>query len=96
MRLFSPRTFKHVLLLKICSEVIVDMFPPPTCSPRFHYLKSSAATEHLISPLGELLLRRDVDLVLHAPDLDDVSQIACLSVDLNPLFEEGFLLNRLQ
>lgn len=78
------------------------MFPPPTCcSPRFHYLhvcsaKSSAATEHLISPLGELLLRRDVDLVLHAADLDDVSQIACLSVDLNPLFEEGFLLNRLQ
>lgn len=45
----------------------------------------------LLSPFGELLLRRDVDLVLHAADLDDATQIARLPVDLYPLFEEGFL-----
>lgn len=50
----------------------------------------------LVSPFGELLLRRDVDLVLHAADLDDVTQIPRLSVDLYPLFEEGFLLDRTQ
>lgn len=50
----------------------------------------------LVSPFGELLLRRDVDLVLHAADLDDVTQIPCLSVDLYPLFEEGFLSDRTQ
>lgn len=50
----------------------------------------------LVSPFGELLLRRDVDLVLHAADLDDVTQIARLPVDLYPLFEEGFLLDRAQ
>lgn len=76
---------------KICPQGIVCVFPV-----RFHYLHVGSATERLISPFGELLLRRDVDLVLHAAHLDDVSQIACLSVDLNPLFEEGFLLNRLQ
>lgn len=84
MRLFSLRTFKHIAAKNLYrSDLHVSV-------------GSSAATEHLISPFGELLLRCDVDLVLHPAHLDDVSQIACLSVDLNPLFEEGFLLNRLQ
>lgn len=45
----------------------------------------------LISPFGKLLLRGDVDLVLHAADVNDAAQIPRLSVDLDPLFEEGFL-----
>lgn len=60
------------------------------------FASSSGAAVHLISPFGELLLRRDVDLVLHAANLDDVTQVPCLSVDLYPLFEEGFLLDRAQ
>lgn len=50
----------------------------------------------LFSPFGELLLGLDVDLVLHAADLDDVAQVPRLSVYLNPLFEEGFLRDRTQ
>lgn len=50
----------------------------------------------LLSPFGELLLRRDVDLVLHATNLDGVAQIPGLSIDLDPLFKEGFLLDRAQ
>lgn len=58
-------------------------------------LKTFAPTR-LVSPFGELLLRRDVDLVLHAADLDDVTQIPRLAVDLYPLLEEGFLRDRAQ
>lgn len=47
-------------------------------------------------PFGELLLRRDVDLVLHAADLDDVTEVPRLPVDLYPLFEEGFKVGRVQ
>lgn len=50
----------------------------------------------VVSPLGELFLRRDVDLVLHAADLHDVSQVPRLPVDLDPLFEEAFLLDTAQ
>lgn len=48
------------------------------------------------SPFGELFLRRDVDLVLHASDLDHISQVPRLAVHLDPLFEKGFLLDRAQ
>lgn len=48
----------------------------------------------LISPFRKLLLRCDIDLVLHAADMNDVAQIPCFTVDLDPLFEEGFLLER--
>lgn len=48
------------------------------------------------SPFGELLLRCDIDLVLHAANLDNVSQVSRLSIDLDPLFKEGFLLDRTQ
>lgn len=48
----------------------------------------------LISPFRKLLLRRDIDLVLHAADVNNVAQIPCFTVDLDPLFEEGFLLDR--
>lgn len=44
-----------------------------------------------ISPFGELLVGRDVDLVLQAANLHDVTQVPRLPVDLDPLFEEGFL-----
>lgn len=44
------------------------------------------------SPLGELLLRRDVDFVLHAANLHNVSQVSRLSIHLDPLFEEKLLL----
>lgn len=47
-------------------------------------------------PFGELLLRRDVDLVLHAADLHCVAQVPCLSVDLYPLFKEDFKVCRVQ
>lgn len=45
------------------------------------------------TPFRKLLLRRDVDLILHAADVNYVSQIPRLTVDLDPLFEEGFLLD---
>lgn len=48
----------------------------------------------LVLPFGELLLRRHVDLVLHAADLDDVAQIPRLPVHLDLLFKEGLLLDR--
>lgn len=48
----------------------------------------------LISPFGKLLLRRDIDLVLHAADVNNVAQIPRFTVDLDPLFEEGFLWER--
>lgn len=48
----------------------------------------------LISPFRKLFLRRDVDLVLHAADMNNVAQIPRFTVDLDPLFEEGFLLER--
>lgn len=48
----------------------------------------------LVLPFGELLLRRHVDLVLHAADLDDVTQIPRLPVHLDLLFKEGLLLDR--
>lgn len=48
------------------------------------------------SPFGELLLWRDVDFVLHAADLDNVSQVSGLPIHLDPLFEEDLLLGRAQ
>ncbi|PWA25077.1 hypothetical protein CCH79_00019074 [Gambusia affinis] len=48
------------------------------------------------SPLGELFLRRYVDLVLHAADLDDVPQVPRLPVHLDPLLQERFLSHRAQ
>lgn len=45
------------------------------------------------APFRKLLLRRDVDLVLHAADVNYVSQIPRFTVDLDPLFEEDFLLD---
>lgn len=50
--------------------------------------------EHAVSPFGELLLGRDVDFVLHAADLHNVSQVPRLPVHLDPLFEEDLLLGR--
>lgn len=48
------------------------------------------------SPFGELLLWRDVDFVLHAADLHNVSQVSRLPIHLDPLFEEDLLLGRAQ
>lgn len=48
----------------------------------------------LISPFRKLLLRRDIDLVFHAADMNDVAQIPGFTIDLDPLFDESFLLER--
>lgn len=56
----------------------------------------SGGAEPPVSPFRELLLGRDVDLVFHAADLNDVTQVPGLPVHLDPLFEEGFLLDRAQ
>lgn len=78
------RTFRSRTLGRVSFSSGVSL----TGDVRFHF--------RLVSPFGELLLRRDVDLVLHAADLDDVTQVPRLSVDLYPLFEEGFLSDRTQ
>lgn len=53
--------------------------------------ENSSRSVGLISPFGELFVGRDVDLVLQAADLHDVTQVPRLAIDLDPFFEEGFL-----
>jgi hypothetical protein len=41
-----------------------------------------------------MLTLLSIDLVLHAADLDVGAKVTGLPVDLDPLFEEGLLLDR--
>lgn len=94
-----PQPVAEVVLLQVLLRQVLQV--PGGNSVRSlrrfkRFLRLMTRTRACVSPFGELLLRRDVDLVLHAADLDDVAQISRLPVDLDPLFEEGFLLDRAQ
>lgn len=86
-----PQPVAEVVLLQVLLCQVLEV-------PGGEETGQLTASGHLVpsahSPLRELLLRRDVDLVLHAADTHYVTKVTCLAVDLDPLLQEGFLSER--